>query len=217
MKSLKVLFFVALFTPWISRAEASPMKFQETVLVAETQQISGVDTVSERRIFSPLTINENSISNQGSTFLISQVKRFPGASITSGGIPTFVPGAVNVKRNPGNTGVRQVIVSPTVLQNVTSAGDVFILNFTKNTLFNNPFTSSDLGQIAVDTNNILAANFESTTDPITLTFGGTTTSYATLAEANAAMFEIISTTGLNDGPVRLNVFGVVVGYGIVPN
>ena len=40
MKSLKVLFFIALFTPWISRAEASPMKFQETVLVAKTQQLS---------------------------------------------------------------------------------------------------------------------------------------------------------------------------------
>ncbi|MEB3123429.1 MAG: hypothetical protein VKL41_19670 [Snowella sp.] len=216
MKSLKVLFFVALFTPWISRAEASPMKFQETVLVAGTQQLSGVDTFSEETVFSPLTINENSITNQGHTFLIAQAKRFPGAAITSGGRPIFVPGAVNVKRNTGNTGVRQVIVSPTVLQNVTSAGDVFILNFTKNTLFNNPFTSSDLGQIAVDTTNILAANFEVTTDPITLTFGGTTTSYETLAEANAAVFEIISTTGLNDGPVLLDVFGVKIGYGIAP-
>ena len=214
MKSLKVLFFVALFTPWISRAEASPMKFQETVLVAETQQLSGVDAFSEGRVFSPLTINENSITNQGSTFLIAQAKRFPGAAITSGGVPIFVPGAVNVKRNAGNTGVRQVIVSPTVLQNVTSAGDVFVLNFKKNTLFNNPFTPSDLGQIAVDTNNILAANLETTTDPITLTFKGTTESFATLDAANAKMFEIISTTGLNDGPVRLNIFGVVVGYGI---
>jgi hypothetical protein len=216
MKSLKVLFFVALFTPWISRAEASPMKFQETVLVAETQQISGVGTVSERKIFSPLTINKNSINNQGATFLVAQVKRFPGAAITSGGIPIFVPGAVNIKRNPNNTGVQKVSVSPTVLQNVTSAGDVFIVNFTKNTLFNNPFTPSDLGQIAVDTNNLLAANFETTTDPITLTFKGETTSYATLNEANDKMFEIISTTGLNDGPVRLNIFGVIVGYGIVP-
>jgi hypothetical protein len=127
-----------------------------------------------------------------------------------------VPGAVNIKRNPNNTGVQKVSVSPTVLQNVTSAGDVFILNFTKNTLFNNPFTPSDLGQIAVDTNNLLAANFETTTDPITLTFKGETTSYATLNEANDKMFEIISTTGLNDGPVRLNIFGVIVGYGIVP-
>jgi hypothetical protein len=216
MKNIKVLFFVALFTPWISRAEASPMKFQETILVAETKQLSGVDTVSEGRVFSPLTINENSITNQGSTFLIAQVKRFPGAAITSGGVPIFVPGAVNIKRNPNNTGVSKVIVSPTVLQNVTSAGDVFILNFTKNTLFNNPFTSTDLGQIAVDTNNLLAANFETTTDPITLTFKGETTSYATLDEANAKMFEIISTTGLKDGPVRLNIFGVIVGYGIVP-
>jgi hypothetical protein len=217
MKSVKILFFVALFTPWISRAEASPMKFQETVLVAETQQLSGVDTASEGRVFSPLKINEDSITNQESTFLVAQAKRFPGAAITSGGVPIFVPGAVNVKRNASNTGVRQVIVSPTVLQNVTSAGDVFILNFTKNKLFNNPFTSSDLGQIAVDTTNTIAANFdfEITTD-IILTFGGENFTYDTLDQANAAMFEIISTTGLKDGSVRLNISGVIVGYGIVP-
>lgn len=216
MKNIKLLFFVALFTPWISRTEASPMKFQETILVAERQQLSGMDTVSEGRFFSPLTINKNSINNQGATFFVAQVKRFPGATINNGGVPTFVPGAVNIKRFPGNTGVQQVIVSPTVLQNVTSAGDSFILNFTKNTLFNNPFTPSELGKIAVDTNNILAANFETSTDPITLTFGGTTTSYATLDAANAKMLEIISTTGLTDGPVRLNIYGVVVGYGIAP-
>jgi len=211
MKNIKVLFFVALFTPWISRAEASPMKFQETVLVAETQQLSGVDTFSEGSVFSPLTINNNRINNQGSTFLVAQVKRFPGRV---NGNP--VPGSVNVKRFPDNAGVKKVSVSPAVLQNVTSAGDTFFLNFTKNETFNNPFTSTQLGEIAVDTTNLLAANFETTTDPITLTFGGTTTNYATLAEANTAMFEIISTTGLTDGPVVLNIYGVIVGYGIVP-
>jgi hypothetical protein len=216
MKSLKVLLFVALFTPWISTAEASPMKFQETVLASDTQQLSGVDTVSEGSVFSPLTINNNVINNQGSTFLIAQVKRFPGATITNGGVPIRVPNAVNIKRFPDNAGVKKVFVSPVVLQNVTSAGDTFFLNFTKNTLFNNPFTPSELGQIAFDTNNLLAANFETTTDPITLTFKGETTNYATLDEANAAMFEIISTTGLNDGPVALNIYGVIVGYGIVP-
>ncbi|MFM7437369.1 MAG: hypothetical protein ACKO2V_02015 [Snowella sp.] len=211
MKNIKVLFFVTLFTPWISRVEASPMKFQETVLAAETQQLSGVDTFSERSVFSPLRINNNPINNQGAKFLVAQVKRFPGFI---NGKP--VPGSVTIKRFLDNTGVKKVFVSPAVLQNVTSAGDVFFLNFKKNTLFNNPFTSSDLGQIAVDTTNILAANFETTTDPITLTFDGITTSYETLAEANAAVFEIISTTGLNDGPVRLDVFGVIVGYGLAP-
>lgn len=216
MKNIKVLFFVALFTPWISRAEASPMKFQQTVLVAETQPLSGVDTFSEGSVFSPLTINENSITSQGSTFLVAQVKRFPGATITNGGVPIRVPNAVNIKRFPDNAGVKKVSVSPAVLQNVTGAGDTFFLNFTKNETFNNPFTSSELGQIAFDTNNILAANFETTTDPITLTFDGETKSYNTLDEANAAMFEIISTTGLTDGPVVLNIYGVIVGYGIVP-
>jgi len=213
MKSLKVLFFVALFTPWISRAEASPMKFQETVLVAETQQLSGIDTFSEGSVFSPLTINENSITNQGSTFLIAQVKRFPG---TANG--QNVPGGVNVKRFPENTGVRKVSVSPTVLQNVKSAGDTFFLDFAKNTLFANPFTASELGQIAVDTNNILAANFETptATNVIILTFDGETFEFTTLNAANTKMFEIISTTGLTTGPVNLNIFGVLVGYGIDP-
>jgi hypothetical protein len=187
------------------------MKFQETVLVAETQQLSGIDTFSEGSVFSPLTINENSITNQGSKFLIAQVKRFPGRV---NGNP--VPGSVNVKRFPDNAGVKKVSVSPAVLQNVTSAGDSFFLNFTKNELFNNPFTSTELGQIAVDTTNLLAKGFETTTDPITLTFDGETKSYNTLDEANAAVFEIISTTGLTDGPVVLNIYGVIVGYGIVP-
>ncbi len=210
MKSLKVLFFLALFTPWISRAEASPMKFQQTVLVAETQQLSGVDTFSEETVFSPLTINENSITNQGPTFLIAQAKRFPG--FVNGG-PVPVPGAVDVKRNPGNTGVRKVFVSPTILQNLTNVGDSFLLNFTKNALFNNPFTSSDLAQIAVNTNNQLVAGaLWETIDKLTVTFAGTTTRYETLTEANAAVFEIISTTGLNDGPVNLNLFGVEVIY-----
>ena len=123
---------------------------------------------------------------------------------------------MNVKRFPDNTGVKKVSVSPAVLENVTSAGDTFFLNFTKNELFNSPFTSTQLGEIAVDTTNLLAANFETTTDPITLTFDGETKSYNTLDEANAAMFEIISTTGLTDGPVVLNIYGVIVGYGIDP-
>ncbi len=216
MKNIKVLFFVALFTPWLSSAEASPMKFQETVLVAETQQLSGVDTFSEGSVFSPLTINNNGINNQGSTFLIAGVKSFPGTTITKGGVPTSVPNAANIKIFPGNTGVNKVFVSPAVLQNVTSAGDKFFVNFTKNTLFNNPFSSTQLGQIAVDTNNILAANFETTTDPITLTFDGETKSYGHLDEANDAMYPIIAGGGLTQGPVVLNIHGVIVEYGIVP-
>jgi hypothetical protein len=76
MKNIKVLFFVALFNPWISRVEASPMKFKETILAAETQQLSEMDTFSEGSIFSPLTINNNPINNQGAKFLVAQVKRY---------------------------------------------------------------------------------------------------------------------------------------------
>ena len=219
MKSLKVLFFVALFTPWISRAEASPLKFQETVLVSDTQQLSGVDTVSEVGVFSPLKIDNDRINNQGATFFLAQVKRFPGATVTSpGGVPVRVPSAVNVKRFPGNTGVRQVVVSNQVLSSITAAGSSFVLNFTKNTLFNNPFSSPDLGQIAFDTNISLVANLETTTDPITLTFDGTTTTYQSFDAANLAMYAIIANAGLTEGgPVLLNVYGVNIGYGILPN
>jgi len=209
MKNIKVLFFVALFTPWVSRAEASPTKFQETVLVAETQQLSGVDTFSEGGVFLPLTIDKNSIHNQGTTFLVAQIKRFPGA--VNG---NKVPNAVNIKRFPENTGVKKVFVSPTVLQKLTSVGDKFLLDFTKNETFNNPFTSTDLGQIAVDTNNQLVAGaLWETIDVLTLTFDGKTTSFETLDALNAAMYDIIADP-LTKGTVELNILGVIVEYGI---
>ena len=219
MKSVKILFFVALFTPWISRVEASPMKFQETVLVAETQQLSGVDTLSEVGVFSPLKINNDRINNQGATFYLAQVKRFPGGTITSsGGVPVRIPDALNVKRFSGNTGVRQVILSNQVIQNLTAVGQTFVLNFTKNAFFNDPFSSPDLGQIAVDTNNQLVAGaLWETIDELTLTFDGETTSFNSLDDLNNAMYKIIAEGGLSNGPVALNVYGVNVVYGIENN
>jgi hypothetical protein len=89
-------------------------------------------------------------------------------------VPIRVPNAVNIKRFPDNAGVKKVSVSPAVLQNVTEV-EIPFFNFTKNETFNNPFTSSELGQIAFDTNNILAANFvKPRPDSITLTFDGET-------------------------------------------
>jgi hypothetical protein len=219
MKTLKVLFFVALFTPWIPRAEASPLKFQETVLLSDIQQLSGVDTLSEVGVFSPLKINNDRINNQGATFYLAQVKRFPGGTITSsGGVPVRIPDALNVKRFSGNTGVRQVILSNQVIQNLTAVGQTFVLNFTKNAFFNNPFSSPDLGQIAVDTNNQLVAGaLWQTIDELALTFNGETTSFNSLDDLNNAMLGIISDTGLKNGPVLLNLYGVNVVYGILPN
>ena len=207
MKSLKVLFFVALFTPWISRAEASPMKFQETVLVAETQQLSGVDTVSEGRVFSSLTINEDSVTNQESTFLVAQAKRFPGAI---NGKP--VPDAVNVKRSPTGT-ISKVTVSQEVLRNFTSAGDSFFLSFTKNKLFNDPFAIAQLGQIAFDTNNILVPNLETTTDPIFLEYDGNTLTFDNFGDANNSMRALIALTNFANGDIFLKINGASIGYG----
>jgi hypothetical protein len=218
MKTLKILFFVALFTPWVSRAAATPFHFQETVLTAEKLHLAELNTSTERSVFTLPVIDKNSINNQRATFLISQVavKRFPGAAITNSGGAVVVPNAVNVKRSSTNQGVSKVVVSKAVIRNVTTAGDSFFLNFNKNDSFNNPFTSPELAQIATDTNNTLAANFETTTDPITVTFQGTTESFKTLEAANIKMSEIISTNGLEKGPVRLNIYGVIVGYGIIP-
>jgi hypothetical protein len=207
MKNIKVLFFVALFTPWISRAEASPMKFQETVLVAETQQLSGVDTVSEGRVFSPLTINENSVANQESTFVLAQAKRFPGAI---NGKP--VPDAVNVKRSPTGA-ITKVTVSQEVLRNFTSAGDSFFLSFTKNRLFNDPFAIAQLGKIAFDTNNILVPNLEVTTDPISLEYDGNIVTFETFDDANKAMASLIALTNFANGDIFLNINGAEIGYG----
>ena len=210
MKTLKFIVLIVLFTPWISRAEASPFKPQETHLAAGKQYISELDTGSFKL--------NNSFDKQGEVLLISQTpsgKRFPGATINSGGNPVVVPNALIIKRGPNNSGVSKVIVSPTVLQNVTAAGDKLVVNFTKNTLFNNPFTSQDLGTIATSTNTILAAGLEVTTDPITVTFKDQTNNYANLDEANAALYNIIADTGLTDGPVSLNIYGVTVVYGIV--
>jgi hypothetical protein len=207
MKNIKVLFFVALFTPWISRAEASPMKFQETVLVADTQQLSGVDTVSEGRVFSPLTINEDNVTNQESTFVLAQAKRFPGAI---NGKP--VPDAVNVKRSPTGA-ITKVTVSQEVLRNFTSAGDSFFLSFTKNTLFNDPFAIAQLGQIAFDTNNILVPNLEVTTAPISLEYDGDIVIFETFDDANKAMRSLIALTNFANGDIFLNIYGASIGYG----
>jgi hypothetical protein len=207
MKNIKVLLFVALFTPWISRAEASPMKFQETVLVAETQQLSGVDTFSEGRVFSPLTINEDSVTNQESTFVLAQAKRFPGSI---NGKP--VPDAVNVKRSPTGA-ISKVTVSQEVLSNFTSAGDSFFLEFTNNTLFKDPFTVAQLGQIAFDTNNLLVPNLETTTDPIFLTYDGNTLTFETFDAANAAMASLIALTNFANGDIFLSINGASIGYG----
>ena len=207
MKSLKVLFFVALFTPWISRAEASPMKFQETVLVAKMQQLSGVDTFSEEIVFLPLTINKDSIHKQGATFVIAQAKRFPGFV---NGKP--VPGAVNVKRSPTGAIVK-VTISQEVLKNFTGAGDTFFLDFTKNKLFNDPFAVSELGQIAFDTNNLLVSNLETTTDPIFLTYDGNTLTFETFGAANTAMASLIALTNFANGDIFLNINGAEIGYG----
>lgn len=205
MKNIKVLFFVALFTPWISRAEASPMKFQETVLFAETQQLSGVDTASEGRVFSPLTINEDSVANQESTFFVAQAKRFPG---TVNG--NKVPDAVNVKRSPTGA-ITKVTVSQEVLNKFTSSGDSFFLDFSKNEFFN--FTVAQLGEIAFDTNNLLVPNLETTTDPITLTYDGNTQDFETFGAANAAMASLIALTNFANGDIILNINGASIGYG----
>jgi hypothetical protein len=207
MQNLKILFFVALCTPWISRAEASPVKFQETVLVAEAKQFSGVDTVSEGNFFSPLTINEGSVTNQESTFLIAQAKRFPGSI---NGRP--VPDAVNVKRSPTGS-ISRVSVSKDVLQSFTSAGDSFFLNFKKNELFNNPFTPGQLGEIAFDTNNLLVPNLATTTDPITLTYDGNTLNFETFGAANTAMASLIALTNFANGDIFLSIYGATIGYG----
>jgi hypothetical protein len=207
MKSLKVLFFVALFTPWISRAEASPMKFQETVLVAKTQQLSGVDTASEGIVFLPLTINKDSIHNQGAIFVIAQAKRFPGSV---NGRP--VPEAVNVKRSPTSP-ISTVTVSKEVLENFTSAGDSFFLNFTNNKLFKTPFTTAQLGQIAFDTNIILVGNLETTTDPIFLEYDGKTLTFETFGAANTAMSSLIALTDFAEGNILLGINGATIEYG----
>jgi hypothetical protein len=205
MKNIKVLFFVALFTPWISRAEASPMKFQETVLVAEAQQLSGVDTVSEGRVFSPLTINEDSATNQESTFVIAGVKRFPG---TVNG--NKVPDAVNVKRSPTGA-ITKVTVSQEVLKKFTSAGDSFFLNFSKNEFFN--FTVAQLGEIAFDTNILLVNNLESTDDPIFLTYDGKTQTFGTFGAANTEMESLIALTNFANGNILLGINGATIEYG----
>jgi hypothetical protein len=207
MKSLKILFFVALFTPWISRAEASPVKFQETVLFAEAKQFSGVDTVSEGKFFSPLTINEGSVTNQESTFLIAQAKRFPGFV---NGRP--VPDAVNVKRSTSGA-ISKVIVSKDVLANFTSAGDSFFLNFTNNKSFKVPFTIAQLGQIAFDTNEILVPNLATTTDPIFLTYDGKTLTFETFGAANTAMESLIALTDFANGNILLGINGATIEYG----
>ena len=208
MKSLKVLFFLALFTPWISRAEASPMKFQETVLVAKTQQLSGVDTVSQRIVFLPLTINKNSTHNQGAIFVIAQVKRFPGSV---NGKP--VPNAVNVKRSQTGAIVK-VAVSQELLKKFTSSGDSFFLDFSKNELFN--FTVAQLGEIAFDTNEILVANLETTTDPIFLEYDGKTETFLTFAAANTAMASLIASTNFAKGNILLGINGATIEYGYKP-
>jgi len=206
MKSLKVLFFVALFTPWLSRAEASPMKFQETVLFAETQQLSGVDTVSEGIIFLPLTINKDSIHNQGATFVIAQAKRFPAFV---NGKPV---GEVKVKRSPTGA-ISKVIVPKDVLANFTSAGDSFFLDFTNNKLFKTPFTVAQLGQMAFDSYITLVDNIETTTDTITLIYDGKTLYFETFGAANTAMASLIALTNFANGNIFLSINGASIGYG----
>jgi hypothetical protein len=203
MKNIKVLFFVALFTPWLSKAEASPMKFQETVLVAETQQLSGVDTFSEGSVFSPLTINNNRTNNQGAKFLVAQVKKaFPGVTITNGGLPVSVPNTLTTKSFPDNIGVKKVFASPAVLQKVTSAGEKFVLN--------TAFTSTQLDEIAVDTNNqLMAGALGETIDELTLTFDGTKTSSNSLEGLNDATYTIIADTDSTKETVKLNIYEVI--------
>jgi len=208
MKSLKVLFFVALCTPCITRAEASPMKFQETVLVAKMQQLSGVDTFSEEIVFLPLTINKDSIHKQGATFVIAQAKRFPGFV---NGKP--VPGAVNVKRSPTGAIVK-VTISQEVLKNFTGAGASFFLDFTKNKLFNDPFAVSQLGEIAFETNILLVENLGTITDdPIFLEYDGKTLTFETFGAANTAMASLIALTNFANGDIFLNINGAEIGYG----
>lgn len=216
MKSPKILLFVLLLAPSLSRVEASPINFQQTVFVAEKQQVSGFDNSSETGVFSPININKQRINNNKGTFLIAGKKRFPGA-IGTRGQTIFVPQAVNVQREAGGTGVAGIFVSKTVLENVTTAGDSFLLDFAKNDNFNQPFTSPELSTIATDTNNILAANFQTTTAPITVTFQGDTQSFGNdLNAANTRMSQLITQTGLTQGPVSLNIYGVNVEYVILP-
>ena len=214
MKTLKVLFFVALFVPCIARAEASPLKSQNAVLIAEKQQVSGVNNASETGVFSPTNLNKDGINNDNGTLLIAGGKKFPGV-IGRPNTPSLdVPNAVTVKRGPNNSGISKVIVSKTVLKNVTSAGDSFFLNFTDNDTFNNPFTSEELGQIAFDTNNILVPGLTEVPGyPITLSYDGRTTTFDTFGSANDSMRTLITLTDFANGDVFLSIYGVDIGYG----
>lgn len=214
MKTLKVLFFVALFVPCIARAEASPLKSQNAVLIAEKQQVSGVNNASETGVFSPTNLNKDGIKNDNGTLLIAGGKKFPGV-IGRPNTPSLdVPNAVTVKRGPNNSGISKVIVSKTVLKNVTSAGDSFFLNFTDNDTFNNPFTSEELGQIAFDTNNILVPGLTEVPGyPITLSYDGRTTTFDTFGSANDSMRTLITLTDFANGDVFLSIYGVDIGYG----
>jgi len=214
MKTLKVLFFVALFLPCIARAEASPLKFQNAVFVAEKQKISGVNNSSETGIFAPTNISKDRINNDNGTLLIAGGKKFPGV-IGRPNTPSLdVPNAVTVKRGPNNSGISKVIVSKTVLKNVTSAGDSFFLNFENNDTFNNPFTSEELGEIAFDTNNILVPNLEVVTGyPITLKYDGNTITFPNFGDANKTMRDLIALTNFANGDIFLSIYGVDIGYG----
>jgi hypothetical protein len=219
MKTLKVLFFVALFVPCIARAEASPLKSQNAVLIAEKQQVSGVNNASETGVFSPTNLNKDGINNDNGTLLIAGGKKFPGV-IGRPNTPSLdVPNAVTVKRGPNNSGISKVIVSKTVLKNVTSAADFFFLNFENNDTFNNPFTSEDLGEIAFDTNNILVPGLKEVTGfPITLSYDGKTSTFDTFDAANTAMESFIALTNLpkEKGYIVLSIYGVDIGYGNGP-
>jgi hypothetical protein len=189
------------------------MKSQNAVLIAEKQQVSGVNNSSETGIFSP-----SNIDNDNGTLLIAGGKKFPGV-IGPANNPIFVPNAVTVKRGPNNSGISRVIVSKTVLKNVTSAGDSFFLNFENNDTFKNPFTSEELGEIAFDTNNILVPGLNEVPGfPITLTYDGRTKSFDTFGAANTAMESLIALTNLpkDKGYIVLSIYGVDIGYGNGP-
>jgi hypothetical protein len=214
MKTLKVLFFVALFLPCIARAEASPLKFQNAVFVAEKQKISVVNNSSETGIFAPTNISKDRINNDNGTLLIAGGKKFPGVIGRPNTPPLDVPNAVTVKKGPNNSGISRVIVSKTVLKNVTSAGDSFFLNFADNDTFNNPFTSEELGQIAFDTNNILVPGLNEVPGyPITLSYDGRTSTFDTFGSANDSMRTLIALTDFANGDIFLSIYGVDIGYG----